>query len=431
MANKLLNVDFRGLIHLAKMSGGYFFTTIINQAIPFLILPILTRYLSPAEYGSFALFSFYLAISNAITGVSIPTVISKYYFNSKKQYIAEIIGNSILIVGILTLIVIILILILYPFVAVFLDLSLLWLLIIPIASFLFVIFNMGITVMRNSNKVFLYGKHTISNTIVNIALSLILVVFLYWGWQGRAIGIVFSFLISAIVSFYFLQKNGYVSFVFSKEILRNILKLLLPLIPNSFQLTIISQVGIFFLQYYYTKELLGLYSIAFQIAVIIQLLVTTLNLSWSPFLFEQISGSTAINKIYITRLLWALIAIIITGVLFINITAGFMLKIMTTPAYYGAKEFVPWFTLGFLFYGIYVFLFPILIKHEKQNYISFVSFSNMFIMIGLNIWFSHLFGYIGIAYAYCLTYFLMFLALAWKAQRVFPLPWLKALKIWN
>ena len=33
--------------------------------------------------------------------------------------------------------------------------------------------------------------------------------------------------------------------------------------------------------------------------------------------------------------------------------------------------------------------------------------------------------------AFALIYFLMFLAFAWKIQRIFPLPWFRALKIWN
>jgi len=431
MKNKSLNVDLRGLIHLGKSSGEYFITTIINQAIPFLILPILTRYLSPAEYGSFALFSFYLAISNSLAGISIPTVISKYFFNSEKKYMAEIIGNSILIVGILSLIVALLILVIYPFAHSFLDLPLLWLLIIPLASFSFIVFNMGLNVMQNSKKVLLFGKHTIGNTVVNILVSIVLVVVLLWGWYGRALGIIISYFISAIISFYYLKKQGYISFKFSKDVSKNILRVVIPLIPNSFQVTIISQVGIFFLQYYYTKDLLGLYSIGFQIAVMIQLLVTTLSMSWGPFLFEQLSKENLINKLYLTRLIYALAGVLVAGVLFIDFTSGLILKIMTTPDYYGALEFIPWFTLGFLFYGIYVFIYPILIKHEKQRYISMITFLNMFIMIVFNILFVKIFGYIGVAYAYCLTYFLMFLAFFWKAQKVMPLPWLKALKIWN
>jgi lipid-A-disaccharide synthase-like uncharacterized protein len=52
-------------------------------------------------------------------------------------------------------------------------------------------------------------------------------------------------------------------------------------------------------------------------------------------------------------------------------------------------------------------------------------------MIILNFLGIKLFGFMGIAYAFTMTFFILFLALFWQAQKVFPLPWLKALNIWN
>jgi O-antigen/teichoic acid export membrane protein len=431
MKNRKLNVELRGLVNLYKMSYGYFITTIINQALPFLILPILTRYLSPAEYGSLAVFGFYLAISNSLTSVSISAVISKHFFSTDKKHIAEIIGNSILIVGLISLITISLILISYPFLQSYLNLPLLWLVLIPFASFAVTIYSMGLNVLRNSKKVLTFGKHQVGNTVINLFISLILVVVLFWGWHGRALGILFSYFISALISFCYLKKNGFVSFAISRKQIINILKVVIPLIPNSFQSVIIAQVGIFFIQYYFTKELLGLYAIGFQLAIIIQLLVSTLSMSWSPYLYEQISNENKINKLYLARLFYTLFGVLIAGVLFINICSGLILRIMTTPEFIGSNEFIPWFTLGFFFQGLYELLYPILIKNDKQKYISMVSFVNMFIIIILNVLFLKLFGYIGVAYAFCLTNFVMFIAFFWKAQKVMPLPWLRALKIYS
>jgi O-antigen/teichoic acid export membrane protein len=194
---------------------------------------------------------------------------------------------------------------------------------------------------------------------------------------------------------------------------------------------VISQVGIFFIQYFYTKDLLGVYSVGFQIALVIKLLIDTLGLSWSPFLYQQLSNIKDFNKLYVMRLYYSIIGIVFLGIVLINVFSELILRIMTTSRFHGAAEFIPWFTLGILFHGMYVLLMPILIKHEKQKYISTVSFLNMVIMIGLNFGFIKLFGYIGVVYAYCLTYFVMFLAFAWQSQKVFPMPWLKALKIWN
>src|SRR5690606_17300215 len=88
---------------LIRFSGGYFLTTFVNQALPFLILPILTRFWSPEEYGTFVLFNLCLMLVNTLAGTSIPAVISKHFFDTDRQHVAELIGNSIVISGLLSL----------------------------------------------------------------------------------------------------------------------------------------------------------------------------------------------------------------------------------------------------------------------------------------------------------------------------------------
>lgn len=424
-----MNVHLKGLSQFSKISGSYFITTILNNGIPFLILPILTRYLLPEEYANIALFSFYFALSNALTGVSIPIVIAKYFYEKDKEHIAKLIGNCIAVVFVFSLSTLSLMMLLFPFLEKQLKLSFFGIAMIPLTSFSFVVFNIGLTVLRSAKNVMLFSKHQIGNSLINALLSIIFITLLAWGWQGRVLGIILSFVVSALMMLVYLRKNKYLSFDFSKKIVRKILDIVLPMIPNSFQSVMISQFGVFFIQFYFTKEILGLYSIAFQLATMVYILATTLNLSWSPFLFEQLSKLDKLNPVRITRMYYLLIGIVVTGALFISVFAGFLLKMMTSPEYYNAREFVPWFSIGFIFFAIYSFLMPILIKFEKQKFISFVSFTNMFVMIGLNFLFTDLFGYMGVVYAFCTTYFLMSIALVWKANKVFPLPWLRSLKI--
>ncbi len=426
-----LKIDFRGLLHLGKLSKGYFLTTIINQAIPFLLLPILTRFLSPEEYGSLALFSFYLALNNTVVGSSMQTVISKNFFNTKKEDLAIIIGNGIIIVAAFSLFTFFLFLIIYPFTASFINIPLLWILLIPPSSFAYVIFYMGLAVMRNSGKVLSFGKFKVGNMVINVSVSLVFIVILLWSWQGRALGIISAYCVSGVLTAIYLYKRGYIHIKISRKILMNVTGLLLNLLPDSFQSIFMARVGIFFMQYYFTKELLGLYTIGFQIAIMLQLLVATLAMSWSPYLYKEISTGKKINKLYLTRLLYALYGILILGALFINGTVDFVLRIMTTQEYYDAARYVPWFTAGFVFFGAYRFIFPILINAEKQKFISRITFANMLIMLALNFSFIKIFGHIGIAYAFCITYLLLFISIIIKAQQVMPLPWLRALKVWK
>jgi O-antigen/teichoic acid export membrane protein len=416
------------ILRMAKNQGGYFITTFLNSSLPLLFLPVLTRYLEPAEYSNIALFNFYLALSNSLTGTSLPVVISKNFFDSPREHIAKIIGNSIRVSFSFSLITTILIAVSYRYIGSFLDLPLVWLLFVPWGSFFYVLLSMALTVHRNEKKVLIFSYHKIGNTLTNILISLFLVVVLMWGWQGRVIGILVSYFFSAIWAVYYLIKNNYLDFSFSKDITRNILNVVLPLITNAFQSVVISRVGIFFMQLYFTKEMLGVYSVAYQISYIIALLFTTISFSWNPYVYEQISNPEKLRLIRFSRLFYLISFALFSAVVFLSLFSGLILKIFTTAKYSKAIEFIPWLSIGMFFYGLFVFLLPILLKKEKQKEISMISLVNMLIMIGLNIVFIHYFGYIGVAYAFTATYFLMFVPIAILTQKVFPLPWLKALK---
>jgi O-antigen/teichoic acid export membrane protein len=171
--------------------------------------------------------------------------------------------------------------------------------------------------------------------------------------------------------------------------------------------------------------------VALQVAFAVKFLNGALVLSWYPYLYEQLARQQSINKMYLTRLLLVLVAVMFLGALFIIVFSGLILKLLTSRHYFNAREFIPWFAIGYFFNGLYLFLAPFLIKFEKQGYISKISFMNMVIMIALNFLLVDVFGYIGTAIAFSMIYFLMFLAFAWKAQKVFPLPWLRALKVWG
>ena len=353
--------DIKGLKILVNMSKGYFLTTVINQALPFLLLPILTRYLDTAEYGSLSLFSFYLTVSNSLVGASIPVVVSKFYFEREKSYIANLIGNCVYTAAIMAGVVFLIILSTYPWIKDLFSISLLWMLMLPVGSFTFVIFSLGLTVCRNSKNVLHFSFIQIGNTLVNILISLLMICVFAWGWTGRALGIIGAYFISAIGVLVYLRKRGFINMRYSSDSQHTIRNVVLPLIPNSVQICIISQVGLFFMQFYFGKDLLGIYAIGFQIAFCVKLLVDTIAMSWSPFLFQQLALGEKMNKMYVARLLWVLFIVLGIGVLVVFILAKPVLWVMTTPGYYSAEQFVPWFCLGMFFYGMYVKIFNITI----------------------------------------------------------------------
>lgn len=424
------NANINGLKNLVNLTKGYFLTTVINQALPFLLLPILTRFMTTSEFGLLSLLTFYLSISSAVVGVSIPTVISKYFYEWNQGNVARLLGNCIYSAFFLALLVASVILVTYPFLKEYLAIPLPYLLIMPIGSFAQIVFSLGLTVCRCSKSVFHFSCHQIGNTSINVLFSLITVCLFLWGWQGRFVSICMAYAISAFVMLFYLRKKGFLDFAFSHEYQKEIRRVIMPLIPNSVQLNLISQAGLFFMQLYFGKDILGKYAMAFQISFCVKLLIDTINMSWSPYLFQQLAKGEKMNQRYVARCLLVLFAVLLLGTIVANLLALPILWIMTTADYYSAIEFIPYFTLGWFIYGVYCFLHPILIKFNQQKYIGLSSMISMLVMIALNIVFAKSFGYMGIPLAFCVVYLTLSIPLIYRAQLVCPLPWKKALKIW-
>ncbi|MDL4030324.1 oligosaccharide flippase family protein, partial [Proteus mirabilis] len=69
---------------LLRGASVYLTSNILNSAIPFLLLPILTRYLSTEEYGKIAMFQIFLAGISTLIGCNTISAISRKYFDDRK-----------------------------------------------------------------------------------------------------------------------------------------------------------------------------------------------------------------------------------------------------------------------------------------------------------------------------------------------------------
>src|SRR3989344_4862395 len=85
---------------LFKSAFIYGVSSAINGAIPFLLLPILTRFLNPADYGIVTVFTTLISFYNVFIGLNINgAVFNKYFFSSGKNdfNFGEYLFNCILV----------------------------------------------------------------------------------------------------------------------------------------------------------------------------------------------------------------------------------------------------------------------------------------------------------------------------------------------
>ena len=82
----------------------YLGSSIFSKAIPFMLLPILTKYLSPEEYGVLSIFQLMISFFTAFVGINMSMNVSKNFFKYTKLQTSLMIGNIIIILSLTTVI---------------------------------------------------------------------------------------------------------------------------------------------------------------------------------------------------------------------------------------------------------------------------------------------------------------------------------------
>lgn len=97
---------------------------------------------------------------------------------------------------------------------------------------------------------------------------------------------VFSIFASNLIQILFFR-NSLTSFNFKVKIFTTSIKYCIPLIPYAFIASLSIYIDRFFLETYFTLEILGLYFIAYKVSTLTKFVANQISLSYQPFFFEK------------------------------------------------------------------------------------------------------------------------------------------------
>src|SRR5690554_888477 len=83
----------------------YLGSSVINKAIPFLLLPILTKYLTPEEYGILAIYQVMISFVMPLIGMNMQNNITRNFFSKSKEFVAQIIFNMLVVLTIAAIVI--------------------------------------------------------------------------------------------------------------------------------------------------------------------------------------------------------------------------------------------------------------------------------------------------------------------------------------
>src|SRR5690606_15935403 len=173
-------------INLLKSISGFAFFNIFNSAIPFLLFPILTAYLTLEHYAVFDIFYNTTLILTPFIGFSIVKSVGRFYFEKIEMpkfvsTVLVILLSSGLLITALSLIFDIVFqdyLLSYDIPPYLIFLAFLYTLFTQISEVLLILWRVSYNVSK-------FGIFRICKTALDLGLSILLIVSFGFGWEGR------------------------------------------------------------------------------------------------------------------------------------------------------------------------------------------------------------------------------------------------------
>lgn len=420
-----LNLLYRALkSSLFRVAGVYSFFSLLGAGIPFFLLPFMTRYLTPSDYGIVAIFGVMVSLVTPFVGFNVHGAYERAYFASDRFESVTYMGTVSLFVLVNGTALMALFHLFHGIIGEFFSFPASWVWLVPPVAVSSILCQLVLAAWRTREYPYSYGLFQVSQKFFELAGSLFLVVFLGIGWQGRVAASTTSLLFFAGLGIFIVIKNGWFSFSFDKSYLSHAFRFGIPLIPHSLGSILNSSVDRVLISQMVSMTDVGLYTVGFQVGSVVGLLATAFNQAYAPWLYKKLNNASFEEKIDVVRFTYIYFAGIIVFTIFFALLAPFLMELLVGKEFQGSIVFIVWIAMGFSFVGMYFMVGLFLSYAEKNWFLSLATILGCFINITLNYHFIKAWGAKGAAIATTLTNFFVFVFVWYFSAKSYKMPWM-------
>tara|TARA_R110002049_G_scaffold69711_3_gene180526 strand:+ start:7522 stop:8751 length:1230 start_codon:yes stop_codon:yes gene_type:complete len=290
----------------------YLFSDVFSKALPFLLLPFLTRIFSTEQYGELTEFTVVYNICFMLGAFSCQTFFRKLFFENNDmggRYLSLLI--SPLIITITT--VIVLNAVIY-FTTLLSSITFNLTLFVAVSVFSQIIIRVTMTYFNCSLKATNYMALNVFATLVNLIVTYIFLYLIASSFNGRVMAIIISPIIVFPLAIAIYTVKNKTKWIVRKEYIREHFCFAIPLVPHqimswfriSFDRIIISST--------FGLSTLGEFSVNSQLAMVIFVLFTSINQGLAPRLLKLYKNEN--SNMFRSTLKYLLIFIVIFVLIF-------------------------------------------------------------------------------------------------------------------
>lgn len=401
------------------------FTDVLNKLIPFLLLPVLTRFLTTDDYGIIASFNSLDAILIILIGLSVNGAVVVNYYKLSPDELRIYVGNTIYLLLISSLIVIGLVLIFGDYFEVLIKLPKKWIYLSICIAFCYFISQINLSLFMVEQKAVSFGIYNILNTILKIGISVFLVVQMGMNWEGNAYGILIGSIIMAVVSLITIVKRNYIKLSFCKKYFVDALNFGIPLIPHQIGYWFRKGGIIFLLVYIVGKSEAGLFDVANKFVLIISLAVASFYKVYQPYLYKILSSNpNSEAKLKLVKYSYLFMISMLMMAILLTIISPWLIDLMTNESFHQSYIFIWNLSLAASFQGMNLVIVGYIFYEKKTKFLALNTLLFAIVQIILTYLLVPLRGTIGAAEAATISFFLSFLSTWIYSNKIYRMPWL-------
>ncbi len=385
-----------------KASLWFVACSAIQKGISFITVPIFTSIMPQEEYGYFSLFQSWFSVILIFATLNLHYQVynngALKFQDHTDEYVTSLIGLSWLTSCILFFIFGIF----YQMWTPITGMPLHWMIYMFLQCTMMMPYNIFLQKERMSNSY----KLVVIVTLISVFSTTLLGLYMVSTHQGsadsRLLAIVICEAIIGIIIFFILFPKGRT--LYNKTIWKYALHLAIPLLPHYLANIVLTNLGNIMIARYYGSEKLALYSIAYSLGMIMQIIVNSVNSAICPWIYRTMGKKNYFELRRGTGILYLLMAVLtVIPTLFGTVYIRLFMK----PNYYEAASLIGIIAASSYFTYLYSILLVFELYFEKTKYTSTASVIAAAANAILNYYGIQLFGYQAVAYVTLICYIIL------------------------
>lgn len=405
-----------------KDSFLYGISSIVIQGIPILVLPVYVRLLSPSEYGALEILTIFAAFVNLTVAMEITQGFARHYPDArteeeKREYASTALWFTLAAYGFFAVIALFFS---GPLTALILHAAA-WentLRAAIIATGLNGVYLLLQNQLRWQMKPLAYVTASMIYVCLSVSAGIALIFLYRTGVAGIFYGQIIGAGAAGCSAWYMGRKNY--TFIFSRTKCEEMLTFSLPLIPSSISVIVAGYVDRIAIQNLMTLDDVGIYSAGFRVASIANILMAGIYFSLTPLIYQNYRKEETPRNI--VRIFTYFLCGTLPVLMSLSLFSREILRIFTTPPYYGAWAIIPVLAVASVCSKMYIFA-PGLDIEKKTKTIALINIAAAAVNVALNLLLIPPLGILGAAWATLISAALLFAAYLLLSGKFYPIPY--------